>query len=337
MKIEQPIISVIVPIYNVEQYLSKCIDSILAQTFTDIEVLLVDDGSPDNCGRICDDYALRDSRVRVFHKANGGVSSARNYGIEKAIGKYLMFIDSDDWIESDMLETLYGLMIEYKAELSICGLQKEDESGNTLFSVDKNDVYVEDQENSILTLFNKDKYYKHQGWPVNKLFLKRIVDRYGIHFHSDVFYSEDRLFNFDYLKYVTLVVFSTIPKYHYVIRKESAMASFVAGRQYKNKYSTFILAFEEMFQYSCTNYSFVIQSAIASNYALDCVNLYLKYREEMSKMEIGDQINHIVKRTLPYMSFYERIVYRLFLIHPLLYRCFVRFRYYASLLKCLLK
>ena len=105
MKIEQPIISVIVPIYNVEQYLPKCIDSIMSQSFTNIEILLVDDGSPDNCGRICDDYALRDSRVRVFHKTNGGVSSARNYGIEKAMGKYLTFIDSDDWIESDMLET----------------------------------------------------------------------------------------------------------------------------------------------------------------------------------------------------------------------------------------
>lgn len=96
-----PKISVIVPVYKVEKYLRACIDSILAQTFTDFELILIDDGSPDNCGAICDEYAEKDARIRVFHKENGGVSSARNLGIERSRGEWIAFVDSDDWVESD--------------------------------------------------------------------------------------------------------------------------------------------------------------------------------------------------------------------------------------------
>ncbi len=95
-----PKVSVIVPVYKVEKYLPECIESILAQTFTDFELILVDDGSPDNSGKICDDYAARDSRIRVFHKENGGVSSARNLGLDNARGEWVTFVDSDDWLES---------------------------------------------------------------------------------------------------------------------------------------------------------------------------------------------------------------------------------------------
>ena len=101
-----PKISVIVPVYKVEQYLHRCIDSILSQSFTDFELLLIDDGSPDNCGKICDEYTQKDSRVRVFHKPNGGVSSARNLGLDNAKGKWIAFIDSDDFVEKEYLEKL---------------------------------------------------------------------------------------------------------------------------------------------------------------------------------------------------------------------------------------
>ena len=99
-----PKISVIVPVYNTEKYLHRCVDSILAQTFTDFELLLVNDGSPDKSGEICDEYAQKDTRVRVFHKENGGVSSARNLGLENAQGKWITYVDGDDWIEP----TMYG-------------------------------------------------------------------------------------------------------------------------------------------------------------------------------------------------------------------------------------
>ena len=104
---DSPKISVIVPVYKAEAYLHRCVDSLLAQTFQDFEVLLVDDGSPDRSGEICDEYARKDSRVRVFHKENGGVSSARQYGMDHAQGEYTIHADPDDWVEPTMLEELY--------------------------------------------------------------------------------------------------------------------------------------------------------------------------------------------------------------------------------------
>jgi len=115
-----PVISVIVPVYKAENYLHRCVDSILAQTFTDFEVLLVDDGSPDRSGEICDEYAQKDGRVRVFHKENGGVSSARNVGIDNALGKYTIHADPDDWVEPNMLEELYKKAQEEDADMVIC-------------------------------------------------------------------------------------------------------------------------------------------------------------------------------------------------------------------------
>ena len=116
----ESIISVIVPAYNVEKYLARCVDSILDQTYEKLEVILVDDGSPDNCGAICDDYAAKDSRVKVIHKENGGLSSARNAGLEAATGEYIAFVDSDDWLEQDAYEHLMKVMERHHAPL-VCG------------------------------------------------------------------------------------------------------------------------------------------------------------------------------------------------------------------------
>lgn len=134
-------ISVIVPIYNVAPYLRQCVDSILKQTYSDLEVLLVDDGSPDECGKICDEYTKSDHRVRVFHTENRGLSAARNVGIENAKGEYLGFVDSDDWIEPDMYEILLKSIQNTNAGISICGYlyesentQKECACGKNLYS-----------------------------------------------------------------------------------------------------------------------------------------------------------------------------------------------------------
>ncbi|MCQ4948498.1 glycosyltransferase family 2 protein [Bittarella massiliensis (ex Durand et al. 2017)] len=117
-----PTISIIVPVYKVEAYLDRCVQSILNQTFSDFELILVDDGSPDRCGQMCDVYAQGDRRVRVIHKKNGGLSDARNAGIDAARGEYLGFVDSDDEIAPDMYESLYRLLQEGDADLSVCGL-----------------------------------------------------------------------------------------------------------------------------------------------------------------------------------------------------------------------
>lgn len=125
-----PEISVIVPVYRVEPYLRQCVDSILSQTFTDFELILVDDGSPDNCGAICDEYALEDSRVRVIHKQNGGLSDARNAGIDMAKGEFLTFIDSDDLVAPEYLNRLYHSIKSSAAEIAICNMLPFKDSSN---------------------------------------------------------------------------------------------------------------------------------------------------------------------------------------------------------------
>ena len=114
-------ISIIVPVYDVEPYIHQCIDSIINQTYKDLEILLIDDGSPDNCGAICDEYAKQDSRIRVFHTENKGLSAARNLGLKEAKGEYIGFVDSDDWIEPDMYEVLLRELEENEANVCICG------------------------------------------------------------------------------------------------------------------------------------------------------------------------------------------------------------------------
>ena len=129
---EKPEISIIVPVYQVEKYLNECIDSILAQTFTDFELILVDDDSPDNCPALCDAAAKRDSRVRVIHKQNGGVSTARNAGLDAAQGNWIAFVDSDDTVEPEYLEKMHKAVLETGADFAICSSQCIDETGKTL-------------------------------------------------------------------------------------------------------------------------------------------------------------------------------------------------------------
>ena len=118
-------ISVIIPVYKVESYLSKCLDSVLNQTHKNLEIILVDDGSPDHCGEICDNYAARDNRIQVIHKSNGGVSSARNAGLAVATGEWIGWVDSDDWIEPDMYEYLLKGVLENKADIAVCSRYEE--------------------------------------------------------------------------------------------------------------------------------------------------------------------------------------------------------------------
>lgn len=120
----EDLISVIVPIYNVEKYINKCIDSIINQTYSNLEIILVDDGSPDNCGKICDEYVKNDKRIKVIHKENGGLSDARNTGIDMATGKYISFIDSDDTVTADYIEYMYNMIKEDKTEMAISEVKR---------------------------------------------------------------------------------------------------------------------------------------------------------------------------------------------------------------------
>ena len=140
-------ISVIVPIYNVEEYLDDCINSLLNQTYRDLEIVLVDDGSTDRSGIICDFYGEKDNRIKVLHKENGGLMSAWKYGVLKARGDYIVFVDSDDWIDKDMYQRLFERISESNADIVLCGLIKEFSNNKTEDEVQmlKRDFYSSEQ------------------------------------------------------------------------------------------------------------------------------------------------------------------------------------------------
>lgn len=162
------LISIIVPVYKVEPYLRKCIDSILGQTYKNLEIILVDDGSPDSCGAICDEYAASDTRVRVIHKENGGLSSARNAGLNVASGKFIGFVDSDDWCALDMYEYLYNAMQESSADIVICGHYEV--TGENLKHIGvKGEILLDRTEAMIMLLTDKEitNYVCNKLYPAN--------------------------------------------------------------------------------------------------------------------------------------------------------------------------
>lgn len=151
---EKEKISVIVPCYKVETFLPTCIESLMHQTYSNLEIILVDDGSPDRCGEICEQYAKKDKRIRVIHKENGGLSSARNAGIEIATGTYLGFVDSDDYVHEKMYEILYQNLIATKADLSICNYQVTSHQQEDTKRPIINDYFVVDQLQALENLYN---------------------------------------------------------------------------------------------------------------------------------------------------------------------------------------
>lgn len=204
-----PQISVIVPVYNAEKYLHRCIDSILAQTFSDFELLLIDDGSKDNSGRICDEYAAKDSRIRVFHKKNGGVSSARNMGLDNAKGDWITFVDSDDWIETEFLnECLQGNDVDYII-VSYAKHMTNDQRIEEYFEPYK--TYTID---SCLFVDNNFKLMFFTPWA--KFFKTSIIKKNKLCFEDGIHISEDTLFVFQYLLYINSVSLSSKISYNWI-------------------------------------------------------------------------------------------------------------------------
>lgn len=187
-----PLISVIIPIYNSEQYLRKCIDSVLNQTFADFELLLIDDGSIDNSRKICNDYEAKDSRVKVITKTNGGVSLARNIGIKNAQGEWMTFIDSDDCIVNKMLESLIP---RSNYDLVVGGIKTSD---NRMYQLNAIELVDKIEISNDVNFLLKSVLFKS---PCGKLYHRDIIQKYSIHFDSTVKYGEDMLFNLTYLKY----------------------------------------------------------------------------------------------------------------------------------------
>ena len=190
---ESPLISVIVPVYKVEQYLDRCVQSIVDQTYNNLEIILVDDGSPDSCPAMCDAWAEKDSRVRVIHKENGGVASARNTGIENACGEYICFVDSDDWIDPPMIAELVSSAIKYDTDIAGVLCRFVYANGNTV------EVNLENENPQYFFSTDCMKTYFEMDviccWSTMKLYRKRLLDDNKIRF-ADLLISEDALFGF---------------------------------------------------------------------------------------------------------------------------------------------
>lgn len=209
----ESLISVIVPVYKVEPYLKKCIDSICNQTYGNLEIILVDDGSPDGCGAICDEYAEKDCRIRVIHKTNGGLSSARNAGIDIAQGDYLGFVDSDDWIEPDMYEELLRNAATCSADIAVCG-RVEEYSGKSTICVWKDTILL-DRAGAMEALL-KDPVMQSYAW--NKLWKRELFS--AVRFPEGRDYEDIAVVHKVY-EQVNAVVCLPKAKYHYLQRQDS--------------------------------------------------------------------------------------------------------------------
>ena len=209
-------ISVIVPIYKSEKYLRHCVDSILAQNYTDFELLLIDDGSPDNSGAICDEYAIKDSRVRVFHKGNGGVSSARNLGLDNALGEYVTFCDADDYVSSDWLSA-YGDAMEESIDFIAQGFYKMVGSNTkmTILSFFRGDT-INDRREMVRYLVTSSCF----GYVWVKAFRRELIEKFNIRFDEKSSFTEDAQFIATFLEYASSMQIVDKVNYYYMAPEE---------------------------------------------------------------------------------------------------------------------
>lgn len=214
----EDLISIIVPVYNVESYIEKCVCSILKQTYHNFELLLIDDGSKDNSGKICEKLALEDERIKVYHQVNSGVSAARNLGINKMQGKFCAFIDSDDTVQQDYLEVLYRAITYDKSQMSCCSYSFVWENGMS-----------EEVETQIEGLVSKNEAMRillrpfgYRGYLCNKLMLVSVIKESGIRLNEKLVMMEDLDFCAKYLSLISNVSFIDKSLYNYLMRGDSA-------------------------------------------------------------------------------------------------------------------
>lgn len=230
MKAEEnisPKISIIVPVYKVEDYLQRCIDSILLQTFTDWELLLVDDGSPDQSGKICDIYTQKDSRIKTFHNTNHGASYSRFFGVEKSVGDFIIFVDSDDSIPKDALQLLYNYGIKYQADITIGGYKRIHQNRKTDYCGFTFDVISNEYLLFLLVTGN----WKLYG-PVAKLFKRELFKKNIPDIPKDICVGEDLLMNVYLATQAKTVVLIPYPVYHYFQIRTSTVHTFKYTLEY---------------------------------------------------------------------------------------------------------
>ena len=240
---EQPLISIIVPIYNVSKYLDRCMDTILNQTYRNLEIIMVDDESPDDCGKKCDEYAKKDDRIVVIHKKNAGLGMARNSGLEIAKGQYVGFIDSDDYVSKDMFEKLCETLKENNADTCFGRYYDVDSNGNAREAKEyyKRDLYQGNQVKELILgmigSLPEDPGDVEIGMSVWKgLYSMELINKYNLKFPSErEFISEDIVFHMEYLQKAQVVAVCNNFGYYYCDNGASLTKSYKADRFEKEK------------------------------------------------------------------------------------------------------
>lgn len=244
------------PVYNSENYLGKCIDSVLSQSFCDFELLLIDDGSTDRSQQVCDGYAQKDNRVKVIRKRNGGVSSARNMGLSAVRGGYLCFFDSDDTLEPNALQLMYETLSNGNYDLVIAGYNRYDEDGTKIFGMSRKEVETLSIDSALKEMYYpKDEEY--QGYLWNKMFRSDIIKNSGLKFNESIAFNEDRLFITQYICNSNReVAYTTTPVYNYVVRTSGAMGSLKRGYnpKYVTDFDAYVLMKQCVFQHTKSKY-----------------------------------------------------------------------------------
>ena len=228
-------ISIIVPVYNVEKYLDECIQSIVSQSYTDWECILIDDGSTDNSGLLCDKWAKQDNRIKVIHQENQGVSAARNQGIDNSKGEFITFIDSDDWVESEYLQTLFQPTLKQPTDLIVTGIIQDYSNENSTIYQPNYSLTFELTSSNITHFVELNQKYLLYG-PTSNLYRSDFVRQYQIRFCNNTSYGEDLLFNYQYLEHVRTITCVNQSHYHYRIISSGTLSSTFRANQFEIDY-----------------------------------------------------------------------------------------------------
>ena len=315
-------ISIIVPVYNVENYLDRCISSILEQSFTDFQFILVNDGSKDNSGTICDEYAKKDSRIKVIHQDNLGLSAARNIGIEASQGKYITFIDSDDFIHTNMLYILYNNLLENKADISVCNYNLVYEDKLTTRDWGNNDIAVYNNIESVKKIVEKSETVMIIAW--GKLYKRDLFDdiRYPVgKYHEDEFVTYKLLYK------STKTVVTDAKLYYYLQRSNS-----ITGSTYSIKRLEKLEALEEAVMFFKSKSNEELVELAQYRYMLNIQIAYYKVKYEMNHEKIVmDKLRlqynkkfHEFKNNVESITVMKKMALKIFYTFPNLYCSLIR-------------
>lgn len=316
-----PLISVIVPVYNSEKYLNKCIDSIISQTYKELEIILVDDGSTDNSGKICDDFKLRDNRIVVIHQMNKGLSAARNAGLMTATGEYITFVDSDDYIENDTYENVSVAIYKFNSDLVFFREKSVDESGKTVYingGTPSGDIYEISKEDAAQMIIGRqingmcDKVYRAS-------LLK------DLYFKEGHMYGEDFIYNLHALSRVEKIGYVDQIKYSYVMNNSSVTHKSFNKNSFDQVYFKDVIA--EYVEKNFPKFTAVCKKRAFLARLRVCRPIYfekLQAQYETELKELNEYMRTNFSSIKNQLSIAETIEYRLYMNFKPLYKIFVK-------------